>query len=331
MKRFHLATLLPLTVILACAEGAGSTGTEPDLLPAGEPAAIIDPGAKSWVGLKPMPTGRTHLAVASVNGIVYAIGGEGGYGKLEAYDPGKQTWATKAQLWEARAHASAAAIGGKLYLVGGRDGLGHLHPTLFVYDPATNAWAKKADLPVLHFRGAAVALGGKLYVYTPQNQSTEYWPMLHRYDPATNGWTKLARPPRSVEMPAAAVLGGKLYLAGGWTPNGASDKLDAYDPVKNAWTAKAPMPTARFDAAGAAGPGSLLSQRFYVLGGVEAPSGALELTTVESYSPLSDTWRTEPRMRTPRRGLGAAAAGGIIYALGGANRHQAYLRANEAY
>ena len=189
-----------------------------------------------------MPTGRTHLAVASVNGIVYAIGGEGGYSKLEAYDPGKQTWATKAQLWEARTHASAAAIGGKLYLVGGRDGLGHLHPTLFVYDPATNAWAKKADLPVLHFRGAAVALGGKLYVYTPQNQSTEYWPMLHRYDPATNGWTKLARPPRSIEMPAAAVLGGKLYLAGGWTPNGASDKLEAYDPVKNAWTAKAPMP-----------------------------------------------------------------------------------------
>ena len=46
MKRSHLATLLPLTVILACAEGAGPTGTEPDLLPAGEPAAIIDPGGE---------------------------------------------------------------------------------------------------------------------------------------------------------------------------------------------------------------------------------------------------------------------------------------------
>ena len=91
------------------------------------------------------------------------------------------------------------------------------------------------------------------------------------------------------------------------------------------------MPTARFDVAGAVGPGSLLSQRFYVIGGVTAPSTVLELATVESYSPLANSWRTEPRLRTPRRGLGATTVAGIIYALGGANRHQAYLRANEAY
>jgi N-acetylneuraminic acid mutarotase len=206
-----------------------------------------------------------------------------------------------------------------------------LQPTLFVYNPATDSWSKRADLPVLSSRGAAVAIGGKLYVYTPQNQTTDHWPMLHRYDPATNVWTKLARPPRSAQGPAAAVLDGKLHLAGGWTYNGASNKLDVYDPLKNDWATKASMPTARFDVAGAVAAGGLLSQRFYVMGGVATPASSFELTTVESYNPLSDTWTTGPRLRTPRRGLGAATAGGTIYALGGANHHQSYLRTNEAY
>jgi N-acetylneuraminic acid mutarotase len=331
MKWHYLVGLLPLAASVACAEGAGPTGSEPEVLPAGEPAAIITPPSKSWVRLKPMPTARKNPAVAVVNGIVYAIGGEGGYGKVEAYNPATQTWSTKANLWEGRTQASAAAINGKIYLVGGRDGLGHMHRTLFVYNPATDSWSKKADLPVLSRRGAAVAIGGKLYVYTPQNQTTDYWPMLHRYDPATEAWTKLARPPRSVEMPAAGVLDGKLYLAGGWTPNGASNKLDVYDPLKNAWATKASMPTARFDGAGAVAAGGLLSQRFYVMGGVATPGSTFELTTMESYNPLSDTWSTGPALRTPRRGLGAATAGGTIYALGGANHHQAYLRTNEAY
>ena len=331
MKWHYLAVLLPLTAAVACVEGADPTGSDPEVLSPGEPAAVITLPSKSWVALKPMPTARKNPAVAAANGIVYVIGGEGGYAKVEAYDPAKQTWSTKTNLWEGRTQASAAVINGKIYLVGGRDGLGHLHPTLFVYNPVTNSWSKRADLPVLSLRGAAVAIGGKLYVYTPQNQSTDYWPTLHRYNPATNTWTTLARPPRSVEMPAAGVLDGKLYLAGGWTPNGASNKLDVYDPVTNAWATKASMPTARFDGAGAVAAGGLLSQRFYVMGGVATPGSSFELTTVESYSPLSDTWSTTSRLRTPRRGLGAATAGGIIYALGGTNHHQAYLRTNEAY
>jgi N-acetylneuraminic acid mutarotase len=332
MKWHYLAgLLLPVAAAVACAEGAGPTGSEPEITSAGEPAAIITPPSKSWVPLKPMPTARKNPVVAAVNGIVYVIGGEGGYNKVEAYDPASQTWSTKANLWKARTHASGAVINGKIYLVGGRDGLGHMHPTLFAYDAASNSWSQKADLPVLSWRGAAVAIGGKLYVYTPQNQTTDYWPMLHRYDPATNAWTKLARPPRSIEMPAAGVLDGKFYLAGGWTPNGASNKLDVYDPLRNVWTTKASMPTARLDAAGAVAAGSLLSQRFYVMGGVTTPGSTLELKTMESYNPLSDSWSTGPQLRTPRRGLGAATAGGIIYALGGANHHQPYLRTNEAY
>jgi hypothetical protein len=37
MKWSCLAGLLPLTVVLACTENAAPTGSEPDLLPAGEP------------------------------------------------------------------------------------------------------------------------------------------------------------------------------------------------------------------------------------------------------------------------------------------------------
>lgn len=178
--------------------------------------------------------------------------------------------------------------------------------------------------------GASAAIGGKLYVYTPKNQTTGGYPMLHRYDPATDAWVKLARPLRSVHRPAAGVINGKLYLAGGRDYSSTSNKLDVYDPATNSWATKASMPTARYDAAGAVGGGSLLSQRLYVMGGITEPTASVELATVEAYNPVTDSWTTEARLRIPRRGLGATTAGGTIHALGGAN-HQDPLATHEAY
>jgi N-acetylneuraminic acid mutarotase len=329
MKWQHLACLLPLVTAMACVDEAGPTGSEPEISAVDQPAAIITLPQKRWVGHKPMPTPRKNLAVAAVDGIVYAIGGDGGLATVEAYDPVVKTWSTRIGLLEGRTMATATAIGGKIHVTGGRDGLGKVHRALSVFNPAANSWAHKADLPVESIGGASAAIGGKLYVYTPRNPSTEDWPMLHRYDPATNAWVKLARPPRSVTLPAAGVIEGKLYLAGGRGYSSTSNQLDVYDPATNSWATKASMPTARYDAAGAVGGGSLLSPRLYVIGGITTPTGP-KLATVEAYNPVTNSWTTEARLRVPRRGLGATAAKGIIHALGGANDTEP-LATHEAY
>ena len=332
MKWYHLATLGPLA-LAACTEGVGPNSSDSTMpVTPAEPAALISTPSKTWV-LKPrMPTARKNHVAVAVDGIVYAIGGEGGPTKVEAYIPSTNSWTSRLGLGEGRTRSSgAAAINGKIYMTGGINWSGHLTKTLLVYNPATNLWTQRADLPVASTRGASAAIGGKLYVYTPANQTTDGWPMLHRYDPASNGWVKLARPPQNVEFPAAGAMAGKLYLAGGHTPNGPSDKLHVYDPATNSWTTKHSMPTARYDAAAAVAHSGLIpTQRLYVMGGTVSSTSTTMLQTVEAYNPATDTWTTVASLHRPRRGLAAATANGIIYALGGTS--SGVLRpVNEAY
>ena len=211
-----------------------------------------------------MPTGRHSLVAASVNGVVYAIGGcfNGALRKVEAYNPAGNTlvlWHAKALHPAARSWPSGAAvINGKIYVPGGENGDGA--PTkslLFAYNPATDHWATKAAMPVASARGAVGAINGKLYVYTATNDGKSSF--LYRYDPSTNAWTKRATPPHANQSPAAGVINGKLYLAGGVHAGSVVAALDVYDPVTNTWATKASMPTARWNLAAASANGTLFA------------------------------------------------------------------------
>ena len=67
--------------------------------------------------------------------------------------------------------------------------------------------------------------------------------------------------------------------------------------------------------------------RIYAIGGLDGTSG---LSTLEVYTPRTDSWAAAPSMQTPRWGLAAAGAGGCIYAVGGYDGTKAYDTA-EAY
>ncbi len=76
------------------------------------------------------------------------------------------------------------------------------------------------------------------------------------------------------------------------------------------------MPTSRGGVASA-----VLDGRLYVFGGegdARSPLGVF--AAAEAYDPASDRWEVLPAMRTPRHGMGAAAAGGAIVVPGGATR-----------
>src|SRR6476660_8129110 len=77
-----------------------------------------------WVRLASMPTGRQGVAVVSLGGNVYAVGGVGTggtTGALQSYDPATDSWATLAPMPTPRAYLGAVAVGGKIYAVGGFD------------------------------------------------------------------------------------------------------------------------------------------------------------------------------------------------------------------
>ena len=79
--------------------------------------------AAAWSTRAPLPEARQEVAVASLNGRVYVIGGFRADVSISAavdvYDPTTNAWSAAALLPTPIHHAAAASAGGKLYVFGG--------------------------------------------------------------------------------------------------------------------------------------------------------------------------------------------------------------------
>ena len=318
----HLSRFVASAVLFALG-GCGERGPL-------DPRSIDDPRAAAtaprfsarafdvWAGRAPMATARRSLAVAEVNGALYAVGGETGVtgptAAVEAYTVGTNRWAARAPLPEPRSHPNAGTIGGVLYVAGGLDAAGQPTNTLYAYSPSSDSWTSQAPMPVAGACGGSGVIDNRLYVFTTDCSESNLGadPAFQRYDPATNSWTALPGPIYGHFLPAAGAAGGKFYLAGGLLPgNNVGQNMEAYDPQTGTWATRAPTPGVRYQTAGAVANGLL-----YVLGG---GTGTEYLATLQVYDPRKDSWRTLPDMPTARGFLGAAALGGKVYAVGGSS------------
>src|SRR6266487_1284629 len=75
-----------------------------------------------WTSGTNMPTPRSELAGAVLDGKIYIVGGytyEGEKDIVEVYDPEIDKWSTASPLPEPLDHPAAAAYNGKLYVIGG--------------------------------------------------------------------------------------------------------------------------------------------------------------------------------------------------------------------
>jgi N-acetylneuraminic acid mutarotase len=87
-----------------------------------------------------------------------------------------------------------------------------------------------------------------------------------------------------------------------------------YDPATNKWTSRAAIPNA--DQAGASG--RAISGKLYVVGGFEDGYGNTGASgELYAYDPATDSWTNKANMPHPRGFLSAAAANGVLYAIGG--------------
>lgn len=86
-----------------------------------------DPATDKWSAPKArMPTARSALGYATINGKIYVAGGEfqdphmmATFRAVEAYDPATNSWSTMPPMPVSRHGLAAGAIGNKLILVGG--------------------------------------------------------------------------------------------------------------------------------------------------------------------------------------------------------------------
>jgi N-acetylneuraminic acid mutarotase len=322
--------VLALLGLAACQ--ADSLPSEPTTLSAVDPRADVVGVTNSWATRASLPSGRTGVVAAAVDGVIYAIGGKSGgqsLAKVVAYYPGMAgftEWRSKAPLPESAAHFNGAAvIDGKIYVTGGYNLLSnepYLRNWNLRYDPEANTWSSLAPLPQLAYGGVSAALNGKLYVYVVYGPDGNWQAALYRYDPATDTWTERANPPAIQKGATSGVMNGKLYIAGGFSgPAAPVATLTMYNPATDTWRTKAPMSTARGGATGRA-----INGKLYVAGGNKALS--LEpLALTEVYDPATNSWSKRADMKTPRYAAGSAALNGNLYVLGGYGG----TRTNEMY
>jgi N-acetylneuraminic acid mutarotase len=245
-----------------------------------------------------------------------------------------------------------AAAGGKMYVFCGLAPGWVPKALVYEYDPATDKWTKKKPMALPSHHVAFTEYHGKIYSFggfvLPQSGPAAWVPINNawEYDPANDSWKALAPMPTRRGSPVAVTIGDKMYVIGGAVagpnqtavhparPHASVGTLEEYDPAGNTWRERAPMPTPRNHAIGAAANG-----KAYVIGGRVGAAfisgGSSNIGVIEAYDPATDSWSQGlARMPTARSAGAGGAYGGRIYVTGGEYqdyRMMATLKAFEAY
>ena len=263
-----------------------------------------------------MPTARTEVTSAALDGVIYVIGGfratGGNTDLVEAYDIAGDSWSVKTPLPQSLDHAGAAAVGGKVYVVGGYISFfqGTISSATYEYDPGANTWTTRAPMPLARAAAATVAVDGIIYVLGGVGSQVTI-PLA--YDPGSNSWTQLAPMSAAREHLTASVVGGKIYVIGGRQNVIENvDTVEVYDPATDSWQTLAPLPTARGGLAAGA-----LAGRVHVVGGEDLSPGGATFPEHEVYDLTSDSWQSAPPLPTSRHGLTAQVVSNKLYVLGG--------------
>lgn len=288
------------------------------LLPIG-----TEPG--QWEGLPDVPTALGEVTAAEINGLLYVLGE--GSAQTFVFDLINQVWLPNAAARPLPGHHHAAeVVGAKLYLIGG---LGDSSEgTVQIFDPALNSWSMGAVMPRDVGSVSTAAIDGLIYAaggivtagFTVEDAAV--------YDPVADLWTVLADMPDKRNHTASATDGEKLYLFGGraggnFVTNG-FDETQVYDPVTGLWESSSdmgstllPLPEAR----GGMGKAIFYRGEFYVFGGEtvndpDAVAGNV-YDRVDVYNPVTNTWRLEAPMPTPRHGIFPVLFQGRMFLAGG--------------
>lgn len=204
---------------------------------------IYDPVANSWSYGKQMSVPRDRVAVATVNGKMYVIGGHGGGSDnstvVEEYDPQTDAWTRKTDMPTGRSYASAAALNGLIYVIGGTraDGVPCSY-IVEVYNPTANTWAPGESMwpSEGRFQAAVAVLRDKIYMIGGRNTSEMTLSSVLEFDPS---------------------------------------KPDIY-PWPEQWAHRNPIRAARYGAIAAS-----VNDKIYVIGGANLETGAAVMTVEE--------------------------------------------------
>lgn len=219
-----------------------------------------------WIELSSMPTPRSEMSAAVLDGRIYVPGGLGGMRAFEVFDPDANTWQSLARLPNARHHLMTAAHSGCMYVFGGAGERWRAAATAtaWAHDPTVDRWHSAADMPGVRYAGAAVVLGEYNYVVGGGGPTGS----LLRYHPKRDKWTRLTPLMERREHTSAVALDGRIYAIGGHTAAALSgsiivlggevimnarrtlDEVEVLTPESRVWMSAPPLPLPAANAGG---------------------------------------------------------------------------------
>lgn len=296
------------------------------VVPVGESRAA-DVG--HWMTGAPVPTARTEVTAAVLDGLIYVIGGlESSTGwmmgrssvsaRVERYDPATDRWSEMQALPVGVHHAGAAVVDGDLYVVGG-----FAQSDETIWQPSNRVWRFHANRAVWEERAPLPTARGGLGVTTLQGNiiavggynGQDNLAAVEVYDPGLDRWTSAAPLPTPRDHLAVVAVGETLYAIGGrvrldYRAN--LSTVEAYQVATNQWVPLADLPKPRSGIAA-----SVVDGQVYVFGG---ESGEGTFSDNDRYSPRENRWDAMVPMPTARHGLGAVAVEGHVYVVSGGPR-----------
>lgn len=157
-----------------------------------------DPAKDRWTLGSPMPVGRSEFGMVSLNGLIYAIGGNirvatpqgevstrtkqphGARQTLDSlstlvsvYNPASDTWYTVAPLPAPRVSMAVAVLDEQIFVMGGTDRwrTGAVQNSVYVYDPLSDQWVEAPALPTARSGVRAVTVDETIYVLGGYDQA----------------------------------------------------------------------------------------------------------------------------------------------------------------
>jgi N-acetylneuraminic acid mutarotase len=280
----------------------------PQNLNVNEAAAL----ASNWITRAPMPIPVSRAASATVNGMIYVLGGAGTTTSdaIQMYDPIKDLWQVKSSLPLPLFGAAGAAQDGSIFLAGGFDTQMNFQNAVYAYDVYLGSVRRVGSLVIPRARVNAAFVDKKLYVVGGSGPATNgVLDSIEEFDPSTGTSVIKTVMPEPRSLAGVTTNGGFIYVMGGYNGTGLTARCWRYDPRVNLFAPISPMPLP-IDVRNALSLGS----KIYVLGNYPQPGGS---NPILEYDVTTDSWSIVESVPTPRDVPVAQISGGRLHVIGG--------------
>lgn len=180
----------------------------------------FNPKTNQWKKLADIPNPTINLALAAVNGKIYAIGGDNFLNTNREYDPQNNSWKILEPMPTARQHIDCGIFDDNIFIMGGLTSWKTISKKNEAYDVLSNTWSEKAAIPSLRNNAAVVTLDNLIYVIGGAGIREDIWGNIwtvETYNINSDSWAQKNDLPFMLFKPGVVVVNNEIIVLGGQT------------------------------------------------------------------------------------------------------------------